>query len=80
MRKQSTRRQRAKQALFFFWIAVIVIAVWLAWPRKTAAPSTVAPDAATGTQIMSDVGSGQALQGSDLPLDMTSPQTTAKPN
>jgi len=80
MRKQSAKRKQARTLLGIFWIIIIGLAIWqLSRPMEETA-STVVPGAATGSQLLNDVGSGQALQGSDLPLNIESPQETAKPN
>ena len=80
MRKQSAKKRQMRMLLGLLWIVVIGVAIWLIQRPVSEEASTVAPGAATGAQLLNDVGSGQALQGSELPLGVSSPQQTAKPN
>ncbi len=82
MRKYSRRNKTARLALGVLWLIVIILVVrqllvgTVAVTDGTSSPS----GAATGSQLLNDVQSGQDLQGSSLPLDVSSPQETAKPN
>lgn len=80
MRKQSAKKRQVRMLLGLLWVAIIVVAIWLWRQPAEDKTSTVVPGAITSDQLLNDVGSGQALQGSPLPLGVSSPQQTAKPN
>lgn len=82
MRKRSTNQATARFVILVLWVVVLAAAFSLlnggGEPTQT---SSLAPDAATTQNLMTDVSSGTTLQGSTLPLDVGgNPQQTARPN
>lgn len=79
MRKRSHDKTVWRWLVLLLWIVVIWLVVWTLRQSKVEITSTLAPGAATGSQLTNDVESGSALQGSSLPGRVDSPQRTAQP-